>query len=53
LLDQLHVDPPRYYGWTVDQLASGLMILAAALTVLDLWRLERARRSKLLASEVA
>jgi phosphatidylglycerol:prolipoprotein diacylglycerol transferase len=53
LLDQLHVDPPRYYGWTVDQFASGLMILAAGLTVLDLWRLERARRSKLLASEVA
>jgi phosphatidylglycerol:prolipoprotein diacylglycerol transferase len=53
LLDRLHVDPPRYGGWTVDQIAAGLMILTAALTVLDLMRLSRARRYKISASEVA
>lgn len=29
LLDQLHVDPLRYGGWTVDQIAASLMIGAA------------------------
>jgi len=43
LLDGLHVDAPRYAGWTVDQIAAGVMIAAGVITVLDLWRLERAR----------
>ncbi|MBL8295563.1 MAG: prolipoprotein diacylglyceryl transferase [Bryobacterales bacterium] len=30
-LDVLHVDPPRYFGWTVDQLAYGPMALVGAL----------------------
>ncbi len=44
-LDTLHVDPPRYGGWTVDQIASSLMIAAAAITIFELVRLERARPS--------
>src|SRR5699024_7649510 len=36
LLDRLHVDPPRYFGWSVDQYAAlaatiaGLLIAAAS-----------------------
>jgi phosphatidylglycerol:prolipoprotein diacylglycerol transferase len=44
LLDSLHVDAPRYAGWTVDQIAASILIAAGAITVLDLIRLERARR---------
>ncbi len=52
-LDRLHVDPPRYYGWSVDQIASSLMLLLGAITVLELMRLERASAHKVLvASEV-
>jgi phosphatidylglycerol:prolipoprotein diacylglycerol transferase len=42
-LDTLHVDPPRYGGWTVDQIASSLMIAGAVVIILDLIRLERTR----------
>jgi phosphatidylglycerol---prolipoprotein diacylglyceryl transferase len=52
-VDRLHVDPPRYYGLTVDQIASGLMLLMAVLTTLELLRLARAGRLKMSASEVA
>ncbi len=52
-LDRLHVDPPRYYGLSVDQIASGLMLRMAALTTLDLMRLDRAGHLKTSASEVA
>jgi phosphatidylglycerol---prolipoprotein diacylglyceryl transferase len=52
LLDRLHVDPPRYGGWTVDQIASGLMIFAGAVTILELMRLERAGRMTMSVSEV-
>jgi phosphatidylglycerol:prolipoprotein diacylglycerol transferase len=41
-LDRLHVDPPRYHGWTVDQIASSLMILAAVISVIILLQLKRA-----------
>jgi phosphatidylglycerol---prolipoprotein diacylglyceryl transferase len=51
-LDWLHVDPPRYGGWTVDQIAASLMIFAAVVTVLELRRLGRARHSKMDAPEV-
>jgi len=43
LLDRLHVAPPRYGVWTVDQIASTLMLVAAAITVFELIRLERAQ----------
>jgi phosphatidylglycerol---prolipoprotein diacylglyceryl transferase len=38
-LDSLHVDPPRYAGWTVDQIAAGIMIVTGLLTLLELYRL--------------
>jgi phosphatidylglycerol:prolipoprotein diacylglycerol transferase len=50
-LDFLHVDPPRYDGWSVDQIAASLMLLAAALTVLDLLRIRRANRVRISISE--
>lgn len=52
LLDQLHVDPPRYGGFTVDQIAASIMLAAAALTILDLMRLERARPCVIPSAEV-
>jgi len=52
LLDRLHVDPPRYYGWTVDQIASSLLILAGAIGFLEMMRFKRAATSKIPASEV-
>lgn len=39
LLDRLHVDPPRYGGWSVDQIGGGIMLLGAAGTILELRRL--------------
>lgn len=51
-LDRLHVDRSRYYGWSVDQIASGLMLLLAAVTVLELGRLKRAGARKVVALEV-
>ncbi len=51
-LDTLHVDPPRYGGWTVDQIASTLMIVGAAVITLDLVRLERSRTRLMPAPEV-
>jgi phosphatidylglycerol:prolipoprotein diacylglycerol transferase len=51
-LDRLHVDPPRYYGWTVDQIASSVMILHAIETVLILAWLKRASARKVVAPEV-
>lgn len=44
LLDQLHVDPPRYGGWTVDQIFGSFMIFGAVITLIELHRLERSRR---------
>ncbi|SRR5579875_262902 len=41
LQDQLHVDPPRYGGWSVDEIAGTVMIAAGILTILDLKRLAR------------
>jgi phosphatidylglycerol:prolipoprotein diacylglycerol transferase len=35
-LDSLHVDPPRYLGWTVDQIAATLMITGGALALFKL-----------------
>ena len=32
-LDQLHVDPPRYLGWTVDQIAASAAIAAGVLAL--------------------
>jgi phosphatidylglycerol:prolipoprotein diacylglycerol transferase len=32
LLDQLHVDPPRYFGWSVDEYGAALAILLALFT---------------------
>jgi phosphatidylglycerol:prolipoprotein diacylglycerol transferase len=32
-LDHLHVDPPRYLGWSVDQYASGALALAGVLSL--------------------
>lgn len=43
-LDHLHVDPPRYYGWTVDQIAAGVMLVGAVIATADLMRLKRAGR---------
>lgn len=39
LLDRLHVDPPRYGNWSVDQIAGTILIATGVLTVLDLYRL--------------
>lgn len=39
LLDRLHVDPPRYGGWSVDQIAATIMIALGVFTILDLFRL--------------
>jgi len=46
LVDRLHVDPPSYGGWTVDQLGGTLMIVTAAITIFDLKRRRRAERIK-------
>jgi phosphatidylglycerol:prolipoprotein diacylglycerol transferase len=43
LLDRLHVDPPRYGGFTVDQIAASALIAGGVITILELMRLERAR----------
>ncbi len=32
LLDQLHVDPPRYFGWSVDQYGASLAFAVGLLT---------------------
>jgi phosphatidylglycerol:prolipoprotein diacylglycerol transferase len=32
VIDQFHVDPPRYFGWTVDQYCSVLALVVAAWT---------------------
>jgi phosphatidylglycerol---prolipoprotein diacylglyceryl transferase len=37
-LDRLHVDPPRYGGWSVDEIAGGIMIVTGILTIFDLFR---------------
>lgn len=41
LLDQLHVDPPRYRGWSVDEIAATIMIVTGCITVLELYRLQK------------
>jgi phosphatidylglycerol:prolipoprotein diacylglycerol transferase len=47
-LDRLHVDPPRYAGWTVDQVASSLMILTGGvLAIRSLMHSTRTRESKI------
>ena len=38
LLDQLHVDPPRYAGWTVDQFGAALALAAAVIAWLFISR---------------
>lgn len=53
LQDRLHVDPPQYHGFTVDQIASSLMIAAAAITIFDLIRLDRAGGKAIAASRLA
>jgi hypothetical protein len=40
----LHVDPPRYGGWTVDQMAGALMVVGGVITVIELIRLDRGRK---------
>jgi phosphatidylglycerol:prolipoprotein diacylglycerol transferase len=52
-LDRLHIDPPRYGGFTVDQIAAGLLILGGVITTLELNRLKRARLRIMSSSEVA
>jgi phosphatidylglycerol:prolipoprotein diacylglycerol transferase len=42
-LDLLHIDPPRYSGWSVDQIASSAMILAGIACIFEMRRL-RGRR---------
>jgi phosphatidylglycerol:prolipoprotein diacylglycerol transferase len=37
-LDQLHVDPPRYFGWSVDQITSSIMILAGIMCFIGTMR---------------
>jgi len=39
-LDQLHVDPPRFAGWSVDQIASLSMIAAGIACVFEMRRLK-------------
>jgi len=39
LQDSLHVDPPRYGGWSVDQIAGAILIVTGMVTTLDLLRL--------------
>jgi phosphatidylglycerol:prolipoprotein diacylglycerol transferase len=39
-LDQLHVDPPRYGRWSVDQIASSAMIVAGIACVIEMRRLK-------------
>jgi phosphatidylglycerol:prolipoprotein diacylglycerol transferase len=53
LLDRLHVDPPRYGGFTVDQLAASVLLVAAVLTILELMRLDRASPCIMSSPEVA
>ena len=41
-LDGLHVDPPRYFGWTVDQYSSILLLTCGAVVMVFLIRKEKA-----------
>jgi len=52
LLDRLHVDPPRYGGWTVDQIAASILLAGGVITILELMRLERAQVSIMTSPEV-
>lgn len=42
-LDDLHVDPPRYHGWTIDRIGASIAIATGVLQSLELYRLHRGK----------
>jgi phosphatidylglycerol:prolipoprotein diacylglycerol transferase len=38
LEDRLRIDPPRYFGWTVDQIAATAMIALGLFAIAGMWR---------------